>query len=61
MEALLLVGICLAFFLGVSFLKAAAKFVWKNVVQVFGVLVGILGVGVIGVGLAALVVLLVLA
>ena len=61
MEALLLVGICLAFFLGVSFLKASVKFIWENTVRVFGVLVGVLGVGVLGVGLAALVVLLALA
>ena len=61
MVALYLVIYMVLGYVAIRFLGSAFKFVWKNVVQVFGVLVGILGVGVIGISLAAVVVLLVLA
>jgi len=61
MEGLwLLAGFFVVWFV-VAFLRSFIVYAWKNTVKVFGVVVGMFGVLALGVGVAALVAVLVLA
>lgn len=57
MDALILIGIFCAAHLGLTIIAESAKFVWKNTINVLGVLVGFIGVGVLGILLTGAVIL----